>query len=104
MSVFSASSVRVAASRLRRPRRRTVEQRRVAGNRPGVGQREQELGIVRVEAGAFVHLAHVMPDRQAEVPERVQEGVQEPLVRRPDRAGEQDSTSMSEWRHSSRRP
>ena len=85
--------------RLERPRRRNrsrrgveerIEQRGVAGNRPRIGERELEFRVVSIEARALGHLAHVMPDRQADVPERVEEGVQEPLVLGPERAGEED--------------
>ncbi len=89
MSALSASSVRVAVSRHVGGREKLIEQRRVADDRARVGQREQELRVVGLEAGAFVHLADVMADRQPEIPQRIQEGVQEALVRRPDRAGEE---------------
>ena len=50
MSAFSASSVRVAVARRVGRGEELIEQRRVADDRPRVGQREQELGIVGLEA------------------------------------------------------
>ena len=63
-----------------------VEQRPRAGHRPRVEQRQQELRVVGLELREVVELAHLMADDDAEVPERVQERAQEPLLRRADAA------------------
>ena len=55
-------------------------QLRIARNQPGVGEREQELGIVglgRVELGG---LADLMAHDESGVPERMQEIAQEALL------------------------
>ena len=66
-----------------------IEQRRIARDNPGVGQRQQEFGIVLGQARPFVDLAHVMADRQAQIPNRVEKAVQKPLVLGRDGTGKQ---------------
>ena len=67
-----------------------VEQRGVADDRPGIGEGQQELGVVDLESGALRRLTNVVPDRQAQIPEGVEKGVQEPFVFPTDDAGEED--------------
>ena len=67
-----------------------VEQIARAGDRPCVEQRQQELRIVRLERGKVGELAHLVPDDDAEIPERIQEVAKEPLVLRRDRMAEED--------------
>ena len=50
-----------------------------------VEQRQQELGIADVGLVELVELADVMADRQAEVPQRLQQRVDEALLRRRER-------------------
>ena len=67
-----------------------IEQRRVADDRARVGQREQEFRVVGGQAGALPRLAHVVPDGQAQIPERVQERVQKALVGIAQRTGKEN--------------
>ena len=84
MSVLSASSVRVAVSAPVGRGQELIEQRRVADDGARVGQRQQEFRVVGFEPRAFAHLADVMADGQPEIPQRIEEGVKEPLVGRSD--------------------
>src|SRR5204862_6312018 len=60
-----------------------------AGDRPRIEQRQQELGIVGLELLEILDGAHLMTDDDAEIPERVERAVDEPLLARADAAAEQ---------------
>ena len=62
----------------------------IAHDAAGVEQREQELGIVGFEPREVAKLAHLMPDDERQVPERVEKPPQESLVVGADRVLEQD--------------
>ena len=66
------------------------EQLGVAGNRPRVEHREQEFGVGDVEIGEIGELAHLVADHQLEVPQRLEHGVDEPLLVATDGAVEQN--------------
>jgi hypothetical protein len=66
-----------------------VEQRRIADDDAGVGEREEKLRIVGFERGPFVHFADVMSERQPEIPQRREKGVKEAFVERTDRPREE---------------
>ena len=56
---------------------------------PRVEQREQELRVVGLELLEILDVAHLVPDDHAEVPQRVQEAVDEALLRGADAAAEE---------------
>ena len=76
--------------RLMEQRPELLEQRCVSGYQSGVEQREQEFGVVDFDVGELIELADLVTDHDTEVPQRVQEGTQEPLPRPPDTTTEQD--------------
>ena len=76
--------------RARRGGEERVDQRRVAGNRTRVGERQLKLRVVGVEAGPLGDLADVMADGEADVPQRIEKPVQEALVLGPERPGKED--------------
>ena len=63
---------------------------RLTGEQPGIEQREQELRIAGFEVLEIGQLADLVADRQAQVPQRMQERLDELLFGRPDRAVEHD--------------
>ncbi len=63
-----------------------VEEPHIAREQPQVAEREQKLGIVRFDRVELRDFTDVLPDRELDVPERLQERVDEPLgagVNRP---------------------
>ena len=66
--------------------REPLEQRPIAGQRPRVDQRKQELGVVGLEGGKIGELADLLSDDDAEVPQGVEETVQEPFIGGTNRA------------------
>jgi hypothetical protein len=70
-------------------REKLIEQRRIADDRASVGQSEEKLRVVCFESSAFGDLTNVVTDGQAQIPERIEERVQEPLVVGADDAGEE---------------
>jgi hypothetical protein len=65
------------------------EERQIAGERTGVEEREEELGVVDLETRQLVGLANLMADLQPGVPQRVQQRAQKRLFLRTDRAAEE---------------
>ena len=70
-------------------RTQPLEQLSRAGDQARIEQRQQELRIVGLQVRELVELPHLVADDDAEVPERVQESAQEPLLGRPDASAEQ---------------
>ena len=54
--------------------RDAIEKGRVAGDRARVEQREQEFRVVDFELGEVGHLPDLMADREARIPQRMQDG------------------------------
>ena len=71
-------------------RRELLEERGVPVEVASLEQRDQELGIVGVGLRQVGQLADVVPDVEAQVPERVQHRPQEALLGRADRAAEHE--------------
>ena len=87
--VQRADDVRVRAGVMERRLEAAVELE-VARDRPRVDQRHQELGVVHLEARELVDLPDLVADDEAEVPERVQDGAEQPLFGRAEVAAEED--------------
>ena len=79
-----------------------LEQPLVAGDQPQVEQRQQELGVAGVGLVELVELADVVADREADVPQRLQQRVDEALLRRRDRLLDDDQ--QIDIRMQTRRP
>ena len=62
----------------------------VARNRPRVDQRHQELRVVHLEARELVDLTDLVADDQAEIPERMEDGAEQPFFGLPQMAAEED--------------
>ena len=75
------------------------EQRRVAADRSGVHQCQQEFRIVHFEPRQLVELPDLMADDQTGVPERMQQRPQKSLVAVVQRPSNTIKRSMSECRH-----
>jgi hypothetical protein len=67
-----------------------IEQRRVSRDGASVEQGEQKLGVVDFEPREIVHLADLVPDREAQVPQRMQDGAHPAFFRGSDLAVEQE--------------
>ena len=67
-----------------------VEDRPLARHEPRVGDRHQELGVVGLHALELRDLPHLVADVEAEVPQRVQDGLGQSLLGRRDPAVEED--------------
>ena len=65
-----------------------VDEIAVARERPKVHQRQQIFRIVGIEAIEVGELAHVMPDLEPQIPERMQQRLDESLFRAADRPAE----------------
>ena len=70
--------------------REPVEDGRLAGHEPRVGDRHQELGVVGLHVLELVDPAHLVADVEAEVPQGVQQGLGQPLLGGGDPVVEQD--------------
>ena len=57
-----------------------LEQHPKPGHRARVEQRQQELGVVRLQRRELVELTHLVSDHDAEIPQRIQECSQELFV------------------------
>ena len=66
------------------------EQRGAARQQPCVGLREQEGRVADFDRQRFLERAHLMADRQAEIPERMEHALDERLLGRADVAGEDE--------------
>ena len=60
-----------------------------AGDEPGVDEGQQELGVVAFQVREVVQFTHLVAHHHAGVPQRVQQGAQERLVRLADAAAEE---------------
>ena len=87
--VQRADDVRVGAGVMER-RLEAVEQREVARDRPRVDQRHQELRVVHLETRELVDLPDLVADDEAEIPERVEDGAEQPFFGRAQVAAEED--------------
>ena len=58
----------------------TGEELIVAGDRPRIERREQEFGVAGVEIVEVGELTHLVPDHELKIPERLEDGVDEPLL------------------------
>jgi hypothetical protein len=67
-----------------------VEQIARTGDWTSVEQREEKLGVVGFEGAEVLELTDLMPDDDAEIPQRMEQAPEKPLLRRIDRAAEQD--------------
>ncbi len=65
-----------------------LEDQRIAGEQPGVDLGEQELRVVDVDVRGLVEGPHLVADGQAEVPERMEDGLEDALLAAADRAAE----------------
>ena len=68
----------------------SLEDTGIARQEAGVDDRDEELGVVRLRLPELAQLAHLMTDIEAEVPERVQQRLDETFLGGGDRAPEQD--------------
>jgi hypothetical protein len=66
------------------------EQLLVAGDRPRVERREQELGVAGLEIVEVGELADLVSDDELKIPERLEHGVDEPLLITADAALEKN--------------
>jgi hypothetical protein len=66
-----------------------IEQRRVAGDRPCVEERQQELRVVDFEPGEVADLPDLVADREPRVPHRVQDRADPFFLRLADLAVEE---------------
>ena len=62
------------------PLLQTGEELIVAGDRPRIERREQEFGVAGVEIVEVGELTHLVPDHELKIPERLEDGVDEPLL------------------------
>ena len=69
-------------------RREAIEQRALAGDGPGITERDDEFRIVDLEPRAVGELTHLVADDEAEIPQRVEEPADKPLIVGPNRAVE----------------
>ena len=67
-----------------------LEERGLAGNRPDVEHGKEELGVVRLRLAELPQLADVLADGEAQIPERLQEGIDETLFGGADLSIEDD--------------
>ena len=65
-----------------------VDEIAIAGERPKVHERQQIFRIRRVEAIEVGELAHVVPDLKPQIPQRMQQRLDEALFRAADRPAE----------------
>jgi hypothetical protein len=87
--VQRADDVRVGAGVVERGFEAAVEPE-VARDRPRVDQCHEELGVVHLEAGELVDLPDLVAHHEAEIPERVQDGAEQPLFGLAKMAAEED--------------
>ena len=76
--------------RIERLRRQPIEHQVVPRDLPEIEQREQEFRIREVGIAEIRELAHVVSERQLEIPQRLQHRTGEPLFGRTDRSAEDD--------------
>ncbi len=75
--------------RLVEQRAEPIEERARPRHVTRVEQREEELGVVGLDLGELLDLPHLVPDDHPEVPERVEEGAEEPFLARGNAAAEE---------------
>ena len=75
---------------LRGPGANPLKHPGVARDQPQIEQRDQEFRVAEVRLAELVELAHVMADGQAEIPERLQDRVDETFFRRANRLLEEE--------------
>ena len=76
--------------RIERLRSQAIEHQVVGRDLPEIEQREQEFRVRDVGIAEIRELAHVVSERQLEIPQRLQHRPDEPLFGRTDRSAEDD--------------
>src|SRR6185503_8500045 len=61
-------------------RTKPFEQHSKSGNRARIEQRQQELGVICLQRRELFELTHLVANRDADIPQRVQERAQEVFV------------------------
>ena len=93
-STRSSSTLRASAARAAavaaRPDLYIRKQRGIASQRTEIVEREQQLGVVGLDLGEVGDLADVLPDREPEIPKRLQQPADSAFLDGADLAADDD--------------
>jgi hypothetical protein len=64
-------------------------EREISGDRPGVDQRHEKLGVVHFQARELINLTDLVADNETQIPQRVQKRAEQALLRLTQTAAEE---------------